>query len=85
MTQPTSDDDVILGGAHLRSVAGIALLLLNGVLMILDAVHREAVTVPDVALHLGLLLASYLLISREKLTDLLQIVKDKLPSIPGNI
>ena len=85
MTQPVPDDEIVFGKAHLRSLCGVFLLVLNGALMILDAVHGEAVTVPDVALHLGLLLASYLLISREKLTDLLTIIKDKLPSIPGNI
>lgn len=83
MTQPVPDDDVILGGAHVRTLAGGFLLLLNGTLLIIDALAHETIGVPDVCLHGGLLLASYLLISREKLVDILSLVKDKLPFIGG--
>jgi len=85
MTTPVDDDPIIFGKAHFRTVAGAFLLLLNGVLLILDALSHEAITVPDVAMHGSLLLASYLLISKEKLTDILTLIKDKLPTIGGGV
>lgn len=58
-----------------RAWLGVVVILLDAVLLILDTLHHEPVTMPDAVLHLGMFLGGLALIDREKAADLLRAWK----------
>ena len=79
--QPTEDGGSL--GRDIRLFTGVFLILLDGALLVVDAVAHEPVTTPDIILHIALLAAGLLLIDPVRFLELVNAVKDKLPLIGG--
>lgn len=69
-------------GRNGRALLGVVVILADVALVFVDVFLHEAVTMPDVALHVGMFLAGLALIDREKVADILTAAKGLLPGPP---
>ena len=62
-------------GHNGRGILGAVIILADIALLIFDARSHEAITMPDVALHLGMFVGGLALIDREKVADIIKAWK----------
>lgn len=62
-------------GHNGRALLGGVIILADVALLVFDARAHEAVTMPDVALHLGMFVGGLALIDREKVADIIKAWK----------
>lgn len=62
-------------GRNGRAILGAVVIIFDMAMFTIDTINGERITMPDVAIHLGMLVAGIALIDREKVADIIRAWK----------